>query len=269
MPHCLTQLVLGDATRILLDKIRQRAVSAPSCGSKQSASEIDSNRMCEAPILARSVQTAPQSLARTLGGLREQKANTIAQGRPHPRPGAQALKPNTPKHLRSDQASTTSLPAMPGIRPSEFNPEIADIICSAIVNGQALTKLCQEDKRLPNWTTIFKWRRSNPDFDHAYAQAREMRAELWADEIIEIADEPAKDMAAVTRARLRVDTRKWLLSKLLPKVYGDKLEVHGDLTLSALVEAAQSLRANGDEAKLIGPTPDSASGDRALQAPDK
>lgn len=142
-------------------------------------------------------------------------------------------------------------PQMPGIRPSEFNPEVAERICFAIVEGQSLTKLCERDKSLPNWTTIFKWRRVNEEFDHAYAQAREMRAELWADEIIDIADEPAKDMAAVTRARLRVDTRKWLLSKLLPKIYGDKLEVSGNVTLSALIEASQSLAAGEDATKLI------------------
>jgi len=36
------------------------------------------------------------------------------------------------------------------------------------------------------------------------------------------------DHEHIQRARLRVDTRKWILSKMLPKVYGDKFQVGGD-----------------------------------------
>ena len=46
-----------------------------------------------------------------------------------------------------------------------------------------------------------------------------------ADELIEIADNPETEAAAVNRDRLKVDTRKWLLSKALPKLYGDKLAI--------------------------------------------
>jgi hypothetical protein len=56
-----------------------------------------------------------------------------------------------------------------------------------------------------------------------------------ADEIIEISDSPCMfdgrpDAALVQRARLMVDSRKWLLSKVLPKRFGDKVttEVTGD-----------------------------------------
>jgi hypothetical protein len=56
-----------------------------------------------------------------------------------------------------------------------------------------------------------------------------------ADELIEIADadctvDGKPDNALVQQARLRVDTRKWILSKMLPKRYGDRVttEVTGD-----------------------------------------
>ena len=59
-----------------------------------------------------------------------------------------------------------------------------------------------------------------------YARARALRTERWAEEIIELADEPIApgDNAAVQCARLRVDTRKWLMSKLAPRKYGDRVE---------------------------------------------
>jgi hypothetical protein len=63
-----------------------------------------------------------------------------------------------------------------------------------------------------------------------YARACEMRAEVMANEILEISDAEDKDY---NRDRLRVDSRKWLLSKLQPKRYGDKVEheVSGGITL--------------------------------------
>lgn len=68
-----------------------------------------------------------------------------------------------------------------------------------------------------------------------YAQARAAMIDKIADDIITIADEEMiptgegkVDSAMVQKQRLRVDTRKWLLSKMAPKKYGDKLELTGD-----------------------------------------
>jgi hypothetical protein len=56
-----------------------------------------------------------------------------------------------------------------------------------------------------------------------------------AQEVLELADsdvpetgEGKKDWQAIQKHKLQVDTRKWLLSKLAPKKYGDKIEVSGD-----------------------------------------
>jgi hypothetical protein len=70
-----------------------------------------------------------------------------------------------------------------------------------------------------------------------YARATELRAEKLADEMLEIADNFEHDIittedgrkvidnAVVNRDRLRVDSRKWLLAKLHPKKYGDKIDM--------------------------------------------
>lgn len=75
----------------------------------------------------------------------------------------------------------------------------------------------------------------SPELSSAYARAREILVDRMAQELADIADEPATltpdgkvDSAAVQKQRLQVDTRKWLLSKLAPKKYGDRLEVAGD-----------------------------------------
>lgn len=78
------------------------------------------------------------------------------------------------------------------------------------------------------------------DFREQYARARESQAEVMFDEILEIADDGSNDFMTVkkgnleyemenkevtNRSRLRVDSRKWYLSKVLPKKFGDKLDM--------------------------------------------
>jgi hypothetical protein len=89
---------------------------------------------------------------------------------------------------------------------------------------------------------VFDWLRKYPDFAEHYARAREQQAEKYASEIIEIADETPTcavpdpdggvsvrvDAAGIQRNKLRVDARKWIACKLLPKVYGDKTAITGD-----------------------------------------
>jgi hypothetical protein len=75
-------------------------------------------------------------------------------------------------------------------------------------------------------------------FASKYARAREIQAHAIADELLEIADDgrndwlernegigPELNSENIQRSRVRIDTRKWLLSKMLPRIYGDKSEV--------------------------------------------
>jgi hypothetical protein len=83
--------------------------------------------------------------------------------------------------------------------------------------------------------TFLSWVDQDKDLSEQYAQARAAMIDKIADDIMTIADEEMiptgegkVDNAMVQKQRLRVDTRKWLLSKLAPKKYGDKLELTGD-----------------------------------------
>ena len=73
---------------------------------------------------------------------------------------------------------------------------------------------------------------ADPNLAKQYARARQALLDKMADEILELADAPvpvldngATDNALVRQRQLQVDTRKWFLSKLAPKVYGDRLDV--------------------------------------------
>ena len=78
--------------------------------------------------------------------------------------------------------------------------------------------------------TVFRWL-ADPErvsFREQYAMAREVQAETMADEIVSIDDGNGmgieEKVALSARDRLRVDSRKWVASKLLPKKYGDKVQ---------------------------------------------
>ena len=109
---------------------------------------------------------------------------------------------------------------------STYSSEVADLICQAIATSPiGLKTLCAQRPDLPPWQTIMAWLNRYPQFQEQYARAKQQQMEVLADEILEISDANVLDASQVQHAKLRVDTRKWLMSKLLPKKYGDRLDV--------------------------------------------
>ena len=97
---------------------------------------------------------------------------------------------------------------------------------------------------MPARSTVHLWLGKVEGFSDQYARACEIRADVYADQILEIADDASRDWVTkknadgstyqvfdgehVQRARLRIDSRKWLMSKMAPKKYGDRIEVGGN-----------------------------------------
>jgi len=112
-------------------------------------------------------------------------------------------------------------------RPSSFTQEIADEICERLAGGETLRKICEDSATVPDYSTIFRWLAANENFRDQYARAKEVQGERMADEILSIADSATSE--DYNAARLQVDSRKWLLSKIIPKKYGDStLLKHAD-----------------------------------------
>jgi hypothetical protein len=106
-------------------------------------------------------------------------------------------------------------------RPSSYSRKIADEICEAIATGGALHRLCEEREGWPNERTVYRWLEANEEFRRKYARARDRQGDRMAFETVLIADEEPDPV----KARLRVDARKWLASKLAPKKYGDRQQL--------------------------------------------
>lgn len=127
-------------------------------------------------------------------------------------------------------------------RPSEYTPEIETKICELIAEGKSLSEICRADD-MPSRETVYAWKAKNQAFSDRYARAVEDRAEKLAEEILTISDDDSGDFGFkrvknedgesaevfidkdnIQRAKLRVDSRKWIASKLFPKKYGDKVQ---------------------------------------------
>lgn len=76
--------------------------------------------------------------------------------------------------------------------------------------------------------TFYRHLDAHPADAERYARAREVRNDRLAEETLRIADEASTTGDGVAKARLQVDTRKWLLAKLAPKKYGERTVIAGD-----------------------------------------
>lgn len=130
--------------------------------------------------------------------------------------------------------------AAPKGRPSTFTQEVADEICEQLSDGLSLREVCLAEN-MPPESTVRRWAVSDVNgFTAQYEEARRIGYHKLADEMIDIADDGSNDWMErqnsdgstgdivlngehVQRSRLRLDTRKWMLSKVLPKIYGDKI----------------------------------------------
>lgn len=129
-----------------------------------------------------------------------------------------------------------------GGRPTDYTQEVADRLCAELSEGKSLRTICRADD-FPAVRTVFYWLRTHEEFLHQYTRAKEESADALIEEMLEIADDGTNDLMTITkgnaeyeienkevtnRSRLRVDTRKWIASKLKPKKYGEKVDLTSD-----------------------------------------
>lgn len=138
-------------------------------------------------------------------------------------------------------------------RPAAYTDALADELCHQIAtNVKSLKSICSAED-MPSVRVVMRWLSSDINgFRQKYARAKEDQADLMVEEMIEIADDSTNDTMTVAsksgepiemenkewvnRSKLRVDTRKWLASKLKPKKYGDKIQTEhsGEVTVNQI-----------------------------------
>ncbi len=127
-------------------------------------------------------------------------------------------------------------------RPSTFSEELTTVILTRVMAGESLRKVC-DTEGMPARSTVHLWLAAHSEFSDQYARACEIRAEHLFDEMFDIAD---NEMGDATRDRLRVDTRKWALSKMNPKKYSDKTTLAGDPSAPIIIQQIERKIVNAD-----------------------
>jgi hypothetical protein len=119
-----------------------------------------------------------------------------------------------------------------------FNPDAAELLLQRMEDGEPITGkqgICGTSG-IPSWPTICKWKRDNPSFATAYAQARESSAEACEHNAID-AGLSARGKETALAARVRAEV--WWKAAAIrnPRIYGQKVDVNhsGTVTLEALI----------------------------------
>jgi hypothetical protein len=124
--------------------------------------------------------------------------------------------------------------------------KVFNSILSEIEEGASLRSVLRRED-MPSRYTFFEWLHNNEVKTNQYARACELRAEAIFEDILEIADETSGDKKYtdagevidseyVARSRVKIDARKWMLGKMQPKKYGDKIqqEHSGEITTNII-----------------------------------
>jgi hypothetical protein len=140
-----------------------------------------------------------------------------------------------PKAKKPRAKKPDAIPAQPAIeiapaqapkrgRPTVYTDELGQMICERLSQGRTLNSVCR-DEDIPVTSQAVRYWAMDPEhaFSLQYTRAREVGYHAMADDAVDIGDQVFEDAASVAKARLRCDTRKWILSKALPKIYGDKV----------------------------------------------
>lgn len=122
-------------------------------------------------------------------------------------------------------------------RPSKYSATLTELICQRIAEGESVRAICRDDD-MPSKSAVMNWLNNNEEFRSQYVLARDLQADHFVEEIIDIADDSTNDFMErqrqdgstetvfdnehVQRSKLRVDARKWVAARMAPKKYGDR-----------------------------------------------
>lgn len=146
-------------------------------------------------------------------------------------------------------------------RPTKYDDDLIDEICTRVANGTPLREICREEGK-PAWTTFYNWINADKELFERFARARELGTDAIAEDTLAIIDAPPErvedekssrvDSGYVQWQKNRVELRLKLLSKWNPRKYGDRqilagdkdapLEVNGVLALDTLLDSLEKSR---------------------------
>jgi hypothetical protein len=115
-------------------------------------------------------------------------------------------------------------------------PEIDAEILARLTEGETLRQICRDD-HMPSDGAFLNWLRDDGDLEKRYARARSVGLDVLADELLDVANDQS---ILPDSRRVMVEARKWLLSRLKPAKYGDKIQAEHSGGLSITVSRVEA-----------------------------
>lgn len=144
----------------------------------------------------------------------------------HP-PTESTQEDSTGREYPETGGNGTKHPAKIG-RPRTVNRlAITNAVCRAISKGDSVKAACKAAGIRPS--RLHEWTREDSVLASIYARAREQQAHSLAERAIAVSRRAyGRDTAGVQAARLEVDTLKWYVSKIAPRLYGERLTIEDE-----------------------------------------
>jgi len=121
---------------------------------------------------------------------------------------------------------------------STYNKELAMEICVTISSSSKSLATIAGELGL-EVRTVWRWIAAVDEFRDMYEKAKEQQADYLVEEMVEIADEPSKDLVDAQDRKLRVGVRQWAASKLKAKKYGVNSNVDVNVNMRRVVSGDQ------------------------------
>lgn len=125
-----------------------------------------------------------------------------------------------------------------------FSEEIAIQICEAIASStDTLEVICQQNPHFPTPRAIHLHKHKDADFRSMYMSAKSAQSDILVEQLRTIYNDPAlkNGLENVAVARLQIDTIKWLASRLLPRLYGNKLDLAESVNKEELAQLTETV----------------------------
>jgi hypothetical protein len=110
-------------------------------------------------------------------------------------------------------------------RPSEYSFDLSKEICNEIALGNNIIRILESDPKYPNWTTFRRWKNNNDELRTLYVSSQQDKALALENEIDDLRDMLITKEIEYPVYNALVNTLKWKMAKMYPKVFGDKTDV--------------------------------------------
>ena len=117
-------------------------------------------------------------------------------------------------------------------RPSEYNFKLCEEICDEIANGKNIIKILESKEEYPSWPTFRRWKNEHDELRTLYVNSQQDKGIALENEIDDTMQLVKEGTIDASTANVLIQTLKWKMAKFYPKMFGDKIEVDQNTSMT-------------------------------------